>query len=121
MSGQERLPRWAKRIVVGLSVTAAIVVGVASVMDGAGKLKSAYASLVAPAEVKRLVIPDYWTGDTHGGGADKYCKPKLMAYQAQYPDYTVSMTTTEKHRVERNPFKVDYYNYGCFFSAAHNP
>lgn len=65
------------------------------------------------------VLPPYKTDWVTGtGGGDQYCRPRLAAYQAQYPNFTISAYEPPgEHMSYWNPFKQDRYRFSCIFSA----
>jgi hypothetical protein len=64
------------------------------------------------------VIPSYTTDWVTGGGGHPYCQPRLAAYQAQYPNFNITVTEPPgEHTSFYNPFKQDRYRYSCIFTA----
>lgn len=64
-------------------------------------------------------VDDVWS-DWMGGGSSPhgFCDPILKSQQAKYPNYNITLITLpEQHRSEYNPFKHDYYKYGCSFAV----
>jgi hypothetical protein len=83
---------------------------------------SAFSSVCPVATVEEPVpsIPPYVTDWVDGNpeGGSVYCKPRLEAMQAQYPNFTISLRMPEgEHRVVTAFPKHDQYRYSCIFSA----
>jgi hypothetical protein len=77
----------------------------------------------SPPAISRPSPPDIPNADSGwvGGGSspNSYCDPLLKAYRQKYPDFNVTMTPlAEQHKSEYNPFKQDFYRYGCSFAAS---
>jgi hypothetical protein len=83
----------------------------------------ANATAATVAVVPRPEPPDIPNADSGwvGGGSspNTFCDPLLKSYQQKYPDFTITMTPlAEQHKTDYNPFKQDFYRYGCAFSTS---
>lgn len=64
-------------------------------------------------------IPNANSGWVEGGSSpNKFCDPIFASHQQKYPNFKITMTIlAEQRKTEHNPFKKDYYRYGCSFAA----
>jgi hypothetical protein len=67
-----------------------------------------------------------WTADSGwrkgGSSPAEFCGAQKLAREKQYPDRKVDLlSSAEDHKVERTPFKHDYYRYKCIFEDRWEP
>jgi hypothetical protein len=121
-------PRWARRIILALSVPTAILlafVGLFVAMQRFGEQAHGVCETVggcaSPAPAN-LQLPDFASDWLDGGtNGNAVCEPVRQAYEKQNPGYAVKMAvlnSAEEHRVISQAvfdLKHDQYKYHCKF------
>jgi hypothetical protein len=118
------MARFAKRI----AAVTAILVAVGGLLAAVGGLNEAWVKAcsvfsthckLAAVDEQPPVIPSYTTDWVEGGGGHRYCEPRLRAWQAQYPNFNITLTGPDgEHKSYNDPFKRDVYRYTCIFTAS---
>jgi len=120
-------PSWAKSLIKWLGVSTAIIVALAALLSGLGKLGDALQApcnamgwipwCASPAPKPLPKLDPYQTGWVEGGHTQaEYCAPRRDAYQKQYPDLKITWTASEENK--KDWLGHVQYRYSCLFTAA---
>lgn len=125
ISDQKDWPNWVKATLKWLGIAVAlvggvalIVVGVGNVWEGGNKLCTVI-GLCTPSARKPTppILPNLDIGPVDGGHTtDEYCKPRLAAYEKQYPNFNIAMTELP-YETHKDLVGHVTYKFHCAFAA----